>query len=110
MSLGAVVPDNMPVSFIPGVVVKSALCPQCGMRKEPMTADDLKDFPAQLNPTERRICVLLCMGLINKEIATRMGTSPQVIKNGFRFIFNKVGVDDRSALLIRLMKFKYEGV
>jgi len=45
MSLGAVVPDNMPVSFIPGVVVKSALCPQCGMRKEPMTADDLQDFP-----------------------------------------------------------------
>jgi len=54
--------------------------------------------------------VLLCGGLSNKEIAYRMETSDQVIKNSFRFIFNKVGVDHRVALMIRLMKFKYEGV
>jgi DNA-binding NarL/FixJ family response regulator len=88
----------------------SPLCIECGMRKEPMTADDLKAFPAQFNPKERRIIVLLCSGLTNKEIAVRIETSEQVVKNALRNVFQEVGCDDRANLLIRMMKFKYEGV
>lgn len=74
-----------------------------------MTARGLKRFPANLTECERRTVVLLCMGLQNKGIATRMETTEQVIKNRLRFIFQKVGCIDRTQLLIRMMKFKYEG-
>jgi DNA-binding NarL/FixJ family response regulator len=105
MSLGAVVAECP--EFVP---LGSLLCTECGMRKQPMTADDLKDFPAPLNPRERRIIVLLCSGLINKEIADRMETTNPAIKKCLSAIFDKVEVPDRVALLIRMMKFKYEGV
>lgn len=85
-------------------------CTECGMRKAPIRADDLEQFPARLSPKQRRICVLVCNGLINKEIATRMGLSEHAVKNSLCAIFQNVGVDDKTALLIRLMKFKYEGV
>lgn len=84
-------------------------CELCGMRKRPMTANGLKRFPANLTPQERRTVVLLCMGLQNKQIAAQMDTTEQVVKNRMREIFVKVGCTDRAQLLIRMMKFKYEG-
>jgi DNA-binding NarL/FixJ family response regulator len=108
MSLGAVVPDGH--TILVGGAIRSPFCVLCGMRQEPMTADDLKAFPAQFTDRERRIIVLLCGGLTNKEIAVRIETSEQVVKNALRNVFQEVGCDDRANLLIRMMKFKYEGV
>lgn len=105
MNLSAVVPE-WPTQFVSR---GGALCTECGMRKAPMTAEDLAAFPASLTAKECRIVVLVCSGLTNKEIAARLATSDQVIKNALRFIFQKVGCDNRARLLVRMMKFKYEG-
>lgn len=117
MSLGAVVPDGPTIFTSDGEIPRlepsshvKRCCSHCGLRKTPVTADDLERFPAQLSPRERRIIVLLCQGLTNKEIALRIETSEQVVKNTLRRTFKKVGCDHRPALLIRMMKFKYEGV
>jgi len=80
------------------------------MRKALMVADDLEQFPGKLTPKQRRICVLVCNGLINKEIAARMRISEDAVKKSLCTIFQNVGVDDKMGLLIRLMKFKYEGL
>jgi len=112
MSLDALVPAFIG-QIIPEMAVEAVRpkrCVHCGMRKSPMTIHGLQGFPAHLTEVERRTVVLLCMGLQNKEIADRMNTTAHVIKNRFRFIFGKVGCADRVQLLIRMMKFKYEGM
>jgi DNA-binding NarL/FixJ family response regulator len=98
------------IPVVPAVTIYQPPCRECGLRKAVVTADALLKFPADLRPKERRMIVLLCTGMQNKEIATRTETTEQVVKNTFRIIYQKVGVSDRTQLLIRMMKFKYEGV
>lgn len=54
----------------------------------------------QLSTTETRVATLVWQGLTNPEIATRFGTSEQVIKNHLRSIFDKLGVWSRLELAI----------
>jgi DNA-binding NarL/FixJ family response regulator len=54
----------------------------------------------RLTPKELRIIALIVQGYKNKEIATRLGTTEQVIKNYLRNIYDKIGVSDRLELAL----------
>lgn len=54
----------------------------------------------RLTPNEMKIVGLLVQGKRNKEIASYIGTTEQVIKNYLRCIFDKTGVSDRLELAL----------
>ena len=54
----------------------------------------------QLNRTEIRVATLVWQGHTNPEIAGKLGTSEQVIKNHLRSIFDKLGVWSRLELAL----------
>ena len=57
-------------------------------------------FLQKLAPRERHVTAMVAEGMRNKEIATKLGTTEQVIKNYLRFIYEKCAVRDRLNLLI----------
>ena len=54
----------------------------------------------RLTAKELRIVALIVQGYKNKEIATQLGTTEQVIKNYLRKIYDKLGVSDRLELAL----------
>jgi DNA-binding NarL/FixJ family response regulator len=54
----------------------------------------------RLSPKELNIISFVTQGLRNKEIATEVGTTEQVIKNYLRKIYDKLGVSDRLELAL----------
>ncbi len=54
----------------------------------------------RLTAKELRIIALIVQGYKNKEIATRLGTTEQVIKNYLRNVYDKIGVSDRPELAL----------
>jgi DNA-binding NarL/FixJ family response regulator len=54
----------------------------------------------RLTPRELSIVALIVQGYKNKEIALRLGTTEQVIKNYLRNVYDKVGVSDRLELAL----------
>ena len=54
----------------------------------------------RLTPKEMKVVALLVQGCKNKEIALRLGTKEQVIKNYLRSIYDKTGVSDRLELAL----------
>ncbi len=54
----------------------------------------------RLTPKEMRIVALIVQGCKNREIAIRLKTTEQVIKNSLRSIYAKTGVSDRLALAL----------
>lgn len=54
----------------------------------------------RLTPREMQVVALLVHGCKNKEIALRLGTTEQVVKNYLRNIFDKTGVSDRLELAL----------
>jgi DNA-binding NarL/FixJ family response regulator len=54
----------------------------------------------RLTPKEMRVVALIVQGGKNREIAIRLKTSEQVIKNHLRAIFDKTGVSDRVELAL----------
>jgi DNA-binding NarL/FixJ family response regulator len=54
----------------------------------------------RLTPKELKIVALIVQGCKNKEIAMRLGTTEQVIKNYLRSIYDKTGVSDRLELAL----------
>jgi DNA-binding NarL/FixJ family response regulator len=55
---------------------------------------------AQLTPKELKILALVLEGLRNKEIAARLDTTEQVVKNKLRSVYDKTGVSDRLELAL----------
>jgi DNA-binding NarL/FixJ family response regulator len=49
----------------------------------------------RLTPKELKIVALIVQGYKNKEIATQLGTTEQVVKNYLRNVYDKIGVSDR---------------
>jgi len=64
---------------------------------EDMVGTRVKD---RLTPKEMRIVALIVQGCKNREIATRLKTTEQVIKNYLRSIYDKTGVSDRLELAL----------
>lgn len=54
----------------------------------------------RLTPKELKIVALIVQGCKNKEIALRLNTTEQVIKNYLRSIYDKTGVSDRLELAL----------
>ena len=54
----------------------------------------------RLTPKELKIVALIVQGCKNKEIAGRLSTTEQVIKNYLRSIYDKTGVSDRLELAL----------
>jgi DNA-binding NarL/FixJ family response regulator len=54
----------------------------------------------RLTPKELKIVALIVQGCKNKEIAVRLCTTEQVIKNYLRSIYDKTGVSDRLELAL----------
>jgi DNA-binding NarL/FixJ family response regulator len=54
----------------------------------------------RLTPKEMKVVALLVQGCKNKEIALRLGTKEQVVKNYLRSIYEKTGVSDRLELAL----------
>jgi DNA-binding NarL/FixJ family response regulator len=54
----------------------------------------------RLTPKELRIVALIVQGYKNKDIATQLGTTEQVIKNYLRNVYDKIGVSDRLELAL----------
>jgi DNA-binding NarL/FixJ family response regulator len=54
----------------------------------------------RLTAKELKIVALIVQGYKNKEIATTLGTTEQVIKNYLRNVYDKIGVSDRLELAL----------
>src|SRR5437868_10962453 len=54
----------------------------------------------QLTPKEALIVACVTQGMKNKEIAVRVGTTEQVVKNYLRKVYDKLGVADRLELAL----------
>lgn len=65
--------------------------------EEDMVGTRVRD---RLTPKEMRIVALIAQGCKNREIATRLKTTEQVIKNYLRSIYDKTGVSDRLELAL----------
>jgi len=62
-----------------------------------------------LSSKELMIISGVTQGLRNKEIATDVGTTEQVVKNYLRKIYDKLGVSDRLELALYCMHHKLLG-
>jgi DNA-binding NarL/FixJ family response regulator len=67
------------------------------VQEEDMVGARVRD---RLTPKEMRIVALIVQGCKNREIATRLKTTEQVIKNYLRSIYDKTGVSDRLELAL----------
>ncbi len=67
------------------------------MPEEDMVGTRVRD---RLTPKEMRIVALIVQGCKNREIALRLKTTEQVIKNYLRSIYDKTGVSDRLELAL----------
>lgn len=61
---------------------------------------------ARLTPKELQIVALITQGCKNKDIAARLGTKEQVVKNYLRSIYDKSGVSDRLELALFTLHHK----
>jgi DNA-binding NarL/FixJ family response regulator len=68
----------------------------------PVTEDDSVGSRVRdrLTPKELKIVALIVQGCKNKEIAVRLNTTEQVIKNYLRSVYDKTGVSDRLELAL----------
>jgi DNA-binding NarL/FixJ family response regulator len=75
---------------------------QDGRAPEPESDQDMVGARVRdrLTPKELRIVALIVQGYKNKEIATQLGTTEQVIKNYLRNVYDKIGVSDRLELAL----------
>ena len=60
----------------------------------------------EISPRERQIIELVIEGCKNKEIARRLFISEKTVKNHLSNIFDKLGVDDRVELALKVMEKK----
>lgn len=70
---------------------------QAGSPEEDIVGARVRD---RLTPKEMRIVALIVQGCKNREIAMRLKTTEQVIKNYLRSIYDKTGVGDRLELAL----------
>lgn len=68
--------------------------------KSPLPDQTCSSIVRRLTPKELQIVALISEGCRNKEVANKLGTKEQVIKNYLRSIYGKVGVSDRLELAL----------
>lgn len=65
----------------------------------------LSGAACRLTPREWRAVALLAEGMTNPEIAAKMHTTDNVIKNYLRFAFDKTGMNSRLELALWYVKY-----
>jgi len=75
----------------------------CELLEEDAVGARVRD---RLTSKEMKIVALIVQGCKNKEIAIRLGTTEQVVKNYLRSIYDKTGVSDRLELALFTMHHK----
>jgi len=63
-----------------------------------------------LTQREHQIVALVVEGRSNREIATRLGLSPQTVKNQLSVILDKLGVTSRVQLAVYAVRHHLEGL
>jgi len=58
----------------------------------------------QLSPRETEICLLVCKGLTDREIASILGIAFSTVRTHLKHIFNKIDVTNRSELISGLLE------
>ena len=62
-----------------------------------------------LTGREHQIVALVCEGKSNREIATRLGLSPQTVKNQLSVILDKLGLTSRVQLAVYAVRHHLDG-
>ena len=75
----------------------------CELLEEDAVGARVRD---RLTSKEMKIVALITQGCKNKEIAIKLGTTEQVVKNYLRSIYDKTGVSDRLELALFTMHHK----
>ena len=57
-----------------------------------------------LTPRERQIAELICQGLRNDSIATKLAVRPETVKTHVRNVYRKTGVRSKVLLLLRFFE------
>ncbi|MBW4038056.1 MAG: response regulator transcription factor [Acidobacteria bacterium] len=70
------------------------------LKTMPLSDRACSNILRRLTPKELQVVALISEGCKNKEIATKLGTKEQVIKNYLRSIYGKIGVSDRLELAL----------
>ena len=83
-------------------VAKGETCVQTSAVPQEVVENDMVGARVRdrLTPKELRIVALIVQGYKNKDIATQLGTTEQVIKNYLRNVYDKIGVSDRLELAL----------
>ena len=104
------VPKSLPVEEIRGAVAKvldgeiwSPPGVELGKAADPETTELAKRL-ATLTPQQVRVLMMLGEGLLNKQIAYKLGVSEATIKAHVSAILQKLGVDSRTQAVIAIGK------
>jgi FixJ family two-component response regulator len=79
--------------------VRVALNRDSARRRENDTLRDLRTRYATLSPREREIMVLVCTGLMNKQVAAKMGVSEVTVKVHRHNLMKKLGAKSLAELV-----------
>ncbi len=75
-----------------------------GLEGEERTDDGLVDKLMQLTSQEIRVLILLCEGLFNRQVASKLGIAEATVKAHVSKILNKLGVYSRTQAVIAVTK------
>ena len=64
--------------------------------QSPIDSNAVEQYAVSLTNREREILALLADGLGNKQIAARLGISPNTVKTHLELLFEKIGVSSRA--------------
>jgi DNA-binding CsgD family transcriptional regulator len=76
-------------------------------RSPPMPSDDDRELDERihsLSPREREIVRHVCAGLRNRDIALLLGSSPNTVRNQLHRVFERLGLDSRTALAVAFLR------
>ena len=102
------IPKSLPVDQIRGAVAKvlagDVWCPP-NVDLTAVTDPETTEFASRmtsLTPQQLRVLMMLCEGLLNKQIAYKLGVSEATIKAHVSAILQKLGVDSRTQAVIAI--------
>ena len=102
-AVGYLLKDADPAELIDGVRAvargESPLDPRAArhlLRPRSAPSDQPVDHPVDLSPRETQVLRLVVEGLLNKQIAQRLGISERTVKAHLTSIFQRTGVADRT--------------
>lgn len=78
-----------------------------GLEGEENTDDGLVDKLMQLTSQEIRVLILLCEGLFNRQVASKLGIAEATVKAHVSKILNKLGVYSRTQAVIAVTKIDH---